>query len=425
MDVIIVGGGIAGLTLALSLDQAGIASRVYEAVADPAPLGVGINLQPTAVRELTELGLARGLERTGIATRALAYFNKHGQLIRREPRGLAAGYRWPQYSIHRGALLTLLLRTARQRIGVENVRCGLRLAAFQERDGKVTARLHDGRTGKEVIDTADIIVGADGIHSAVRRQLYPQEGEPRFARQVLWRAAVEAKPFLDGATMIIAGHFHQRVIAYPMGRPAADGRRFTNWICQIGVGETADRREDWNKRVAKEKVLAAFAGWRFPWLDLPALIDRTSEVYEFPLVDRDPLEQWTFGRVTLIGDAAHPMQPIGSQAGSQAIVDARVLTAALLAQSDPLEALRRYDAVRRPAMNSITLRNRRFGPESFLQLVEERAPSGFSRIDEVISAAELEGIVSSFSLTAGLDRETVNSRPSYVLPARKSHRLVL
>jgi len=419
MDVIIVGGGIAGLTLALSLDQAGIASRVYEAVPDPAPLGVGINLQPTAVRELTELGLSRELERTGIATRALAYFNKHGQLIRREPRGLAAGYRWPQYSIHRGALQALLLRTARQRIGSENVRCGLRLAAFQERDGKVTARLRDGRTGEEVIDTADILVGADGIHSTVRRQLYPQEGEPRIARQVLWRAAVDAEPFLDGATMIIAGHFHQRVIAYPMGRPAADGRRLTNWICQIGVGETADRREDWNKRVAKEKVLAAFAGWRLPWLDLPALIDRTSEVYEFPLVDRDPLGQWTFGRVTLIGDAAHPMQPIGSQAGSQAIVDARVLTAAVLGQSDPLEALRRYDAVRRPAMNSITLRNRRFGPEAFLQLVEERAPSGFSRIDEVISAAELEGIVSSFALTAGLDPETVNSRPSYVRPAGK------
>jgi 2-polyprenyl-6-methoxyphenol hydroxylase-like FAD-dependent oxidoreductase len=420
MDVIIVGGGIAGLTLALSLDQAGIASRVYEAVADPAPLGVGINLQPTAVRELTELGLGEELARTGLATRALAYFNKHGQLIRNEPRGVAAGYRWPQYSIHRGALQALLLRAARQRIGPENVRCGLRLTGVAQDAGRVTVCLRDSRSGEDIIDTADIVVGADGIHSAVRRGLYPNEGEPRFARQVLWRAAVEAEPFLDGATMIIAGHFHQRVIAYPMGRAAADGRLLTNWICQAAVDDTADRQEDWNKRVAKEKVLAAFAGWRFPWLDLPALIEATSDIYEFPLVDRDPLDGWTFGRVTLIGDAAHAMQPIGSQAGSQAIVDARALTAALLQHSEPNEALRRYDAARRPAMNAITLQNRRLGPEAFLQLVEERAPNGFTRVDDVISSAELDAIASSFALTAGLDVEAVNSRPVYV-PSSARH----
>jgi len=409
MDVIIVGGGIAGLTLALSLDQAAIASRLYEAVADPAPLGVGINLQPPAVRELTELGLAEELAHTGIATRALAYFNKHGQLIRREPRGLAAGYHWPQYSLHRGALQALLLCAARERVGDENIRCGLRLAGFEQRADKVTVRLRNSRTGADVVDAADILIGADGIHSAVRRQLYPGEGEPRFARQILWRAAVEAEPFLDGATMIIAGHFKQRVIAYPIGR-AADGRLLTNWICQAAVDETAASREDWNRLVAKEKVFAAFAGWRFPWFDLPGLIDRTSDIYEFPLVDRDPIDGWTLGRVTLIGDAAHPMQPIGSQAGSQAIIDARALTAALLASPDPVEALARYDAARRPAMNTVTLHNRRLGPEAFLQLVEERAPNGFDSIEDVISAAELDSIASSFALAAGLDPETVNSR---------------
>jgi 2-polyprenyl-6-methoxyphenol hydroxylase-like FAD-dependent oxidoreductase len=414
MDAIIIGGGIAGLTMALSLDQAGIASRVYEAVADPAPLGVGINLQPTAVRELTELGLADALARTGIATQALAYFNKHGQLIRREPRGLAAGYRWPQYSIHRGALQALLLDAARARVGAANVRCGLRCTGFEESGGKVTVRLRDGRTGEGVADTADVLIGADGIHSAVRRQLHPHEGAPRFARQVLWRAAIEAEPFLDGATMIIAGHFHQRVIAYPMGGAAADGRQLINWICQTAVDETEAVREDWNRRVADQTVLAAFAGWRFPWLDLPGLIARTSDIFEFPLVDRDPLDAWTSGRVTLIGDAAHAMQPIGSQAGSQAIVDARALTAALLAHPDPVEALGRYDAARRPAMNSVTLHNRRFGPEAFLQLVEERAPDGFARVDDVISAAELDAIASRFALDAGLDAETVNSRPRYV-----------
>jgi len=414
MEAIIIGGGIAGLTMALSLDQAGIASRVYEAVADPAPLGVGINLQPTAVRELTELGLADALARTGIATQALAYFNKHGQLIRREPRGLSAGYRWPQYSIHRCALQALLLDAARARLGAANVRCGLRCVDFDESGGKVTVRLRGGRGGEEVSDTADLLIGADGIHSAVRRRLHPREGEPRFARQVLWRAAVEAAPFLEGATMIIAGHFHQRVIAYPMGGAAADGRQLVNWICQTAVDETAAVAEDWNRQVAADKVLAAFAGWRFPWLDLPGLIARTPDIFEFPLVDRDPLDAWTSSRVTLIGDAAHPMQPIGSQAGSQAIVDARALTAALLEHPDPVEALHRYDAARRPAMNAVTLHNRRFGPEAFLQLVEERAPDGFTRVDEVISEAELDAIASRFALDAGLDAETVNSRPRYV-----------
>jgi 2-polyprenyl-6-methoxyphenol hydroxylase-like FAD-dependent oxidoreductase len=420
MDVIIVGGGIAGLTLALSLDQAGIASRVYEAVADPAPLGVGINLQPTAVRELTDLGLGDALERTGIATRALAYFNKHGQLIRNEPRGLAAGYRWPQYSIHRGALQALLLRAARERLGDGNIRCGLRMVGFEQQAVKVTVRLRDDRYGSDVIDTADILIGADGIHSAVRRQLYPSEGEPRFARQILWRAAVVAEPFIDGTTIIIAGHFGQRVIAYPMSR-AGDGKLLTNWICQATVDDTAGGREDWNRRVTKEKVLAAFAGWRFPWLDLPALIHKTSDIYEFPLVDRDPVGAWTFGRVSLIGDAAHPMQPIGAQAGSQAVIDARALTAALLEHPDLVDALRHYDAVRRPVMNALTLHNRRLGPEAFLLLVEERAPNGFACVDEVISAAELEAITSSFALEAGLDAASVNSRPRYVsAPAKPS-----
>jgi 2-polyprenyl-6-methoxyphenol hydroxylase-like FAD-dependent oxidoreductase len=252
----------------------------------------------------------------------------------------------------------------------------------------------------------------------VRHQLHPREGAPRFARQVLWRAAVEAEPLLDGATMIIAGHFHRRVIAYPM-RGAAGGRQVINWICQTAVDDAAAVAEDWNRRVTADQVLAAFAGWRFPWLDLPSLIARTADIFEFPLVDRDPLDAWTAGRVTLIGDAAHPMQPIGSQAGSQAIVDARALTAALLAHADPVEALSRYDAARRPTMNAITLHNRRFGPEAFLQLVEERAPDGFARVDDVISPAELDAIANTFSLAAGLDPDTVNSRQSYISPAAK------
>ncbi|WP_050421383.1 flavin-dependent oxidoreductase [Bradyrhizobium tropiciagri] len=413
LEVIVAGGGIGGLSLALSLHQAGIAVRVYEAVREPAPLGVGINLQPTAVRELTELELGDVLAVTGIATQRLNLCNKFGQLIHAERRGLEAGYRWPQYSIHRGKLQRLLLQAVRERIGDQNVRTGLRLVRFEQDENRVKARFADRQSGSDQVEEADILVGADGIHSGVRQQLFPGEGAPRFAGQVLWRAAVEAESFLDGKTMVIAGHFHQRVIVYPIARRRS-GKVLINWICQKTVTNQAPPREDWNRRVAKEEVLSAFGGWKFPWLDLPALIDQSPDIYEFPLVDRDPIAAWSFGRVTLLGDAAHPMQPIGGQAGSQAILDSRVLTRALVETDDIVAALGRYDAERRPMMNDIIVRNRNFGPEAAMQIAEERAPNGFACIDDIISRQELDAIVGSFAKAAGLDVETVNRRPSYV-----------
>ena len=263
MEIIVVGGGIGGLSLALSLHQVGFKVRVYEAVRHLSPLGVGINLQPTAVRELVELGLGDALAETGIATQRLNLYNKFGQLIRSEPRGLAAGYRWPQYSIHRGRLQLLLLRAVRERIGHDHVRSGLTFTAFEQIGGRVQGRFRDRESGAEVIDEADVLIGADGIHSAVRRQIYPAEGSPRLAKQQLWRAAVDADAFLDGLTMVIAGHFHQRIVAYPVAG-AAGGKLLTNWICQMTVTEAAPPREDWNKRVERTRYLRHSAGGGFP-----------------------------------------------------------------------------------------------------------------------------------------------------------------
>ena len=239
MKAIVVGGGIGGLSLALSLHQIGIEVCVYEAVRDLAPLGVGINLQPAAVRELTELGLGQELANTGIATQALSCFNKFGQPIWSEPRGAAAGYKWPQYSIHRGQLQFVLLRALRERAGEHSFRNGLRLVAFAQSADEVTATFRDDRTGTTIVERADILIGADGIHSTVRHQLYPGEGEPRFAGQILWRAAVEAEPFLAGRTMAIAGHFDQRIVVYPIAQGAMQGQVLTNWICQMTVPDSA------------------------------------------------------------------------------------------------------------------------------------------------------------------------------------------
>lgn len=422
MKVLVIGGGISGLTLALSLHQIGVSVRVYEAAREVTPLGVGINLQPNAVRELTELGLGDELARIGTATQELCFFNKFGQLVWREPRGRAAGFNWPQYSVHRGHLQVVLAAALRARIGAENLRTGHQFQKFEQRGDKVVAWFSDRQAGAALsVEEGDILVGADGIHSTVRHQLYPLEGEPNFAGQILWRAAVDAAPFLGGATMAIAGHFDQRFVAYPIGPSARyPGKLLTNWIAQMTVAMTAPPREDWNRKVTKDRFFAAFQQWKFPWLDVPQLIASTDEIYEFPLVDRHPVGQWSFGRVTLIGDAAHPMQPTGSQAGSQAVVDARVLTAELLASPDPVAAFARYDHIRRPVMNDITLRNRNFGPEAAMQLAEERAPHGFVNIEDVIPRAELETISRSFQLAAGLDPATLNQRPSFVPPAARA-----
>ncbi|WP_431283204.1 flavin-dependent oxidoreductase [Humitalea sp. 24SJ18S-53] len=404
MKVLIIGGGIGGLTAALSLQAAGIAVEVAEAVAETRPLGVGINLLPHAVRELTELGLGDALATIGIETRELIYTNRFGQRIWREDRGRAAGYAWPQYSLHRGRLQMLLLDAARARLPPGAIRNGRRLVRI---DPGPVAIFADGST-----TAADIIVAADGIHSAARAQFHPDEGPPRWNGRILWRATSAAPPYLTGASMVMAGHQDQKFVCYPIDT-LPDGRALVNWIAELRVPPHDFPREDWNRVADTNTFLPRFTDWDFGWLDVPTLIRAAKIVYEFPMVDRDPLPRWTQGRVTLLGDAAHPMYPIGSNGASQAIVDARVLAWHLATAADPDAALAAYEDARRPATAAIVLANRRNGPERVMQMAQDRAPQGFADITAVIPAAELQATAAEYKMVAGFDPAALNARLSY------------
>ncbi len=408
--IIVAGAGIGGLTLALSLHQLGIPVRVHESVEVPRPLGVGINLLPHAVRELCELGLEARLAEIAIPTAELAYFSRHGKPIWREPRGREAGYRWPQFSIHRGELQMLLLEVAQRRLGAQAIRFGQHLAGFTQGD-EVEARFANGTAARGAL-----LVGADGIHSALRAHYNPDEGPPIWNGAILWRGVTEGAPFMTGRSMIMAGHEFQKFVAYPISRQAHDqGRAVINWIAELKF--TPDhqwRREDWNRPGRLEDFLPRFADWRFDWLDIPAIIRAAKHVYEFPMVDRDPLPRWTHGRTTLLGDAAHPMYPIGSNGASQAIVDARILAREIHARGATPAALEAYEAERNPATARIVLANRQNGPERVMQMVQSRAPDGFDRIEDVLSAAELEEAAAGYKRIAGFDREALNSRPALI-----------
>jgi len=416
MTVLIAGGGIGGLTLALSLHQVGIPCRLFESVPELKPLGVGINVLPHAVRELTELGLLGKLDAAGVRTKELAYFSKRGKPIWSEPRGLEAGYKWPQVSIHRGVLHHILLDAVIERLGRDAVLNSHHLADFTSTPEGVSARFIDKATGQDV-GTYDgtLLIAADGIHSAVRAKLYPEEGPPIWNGRILWRGITETDAFLSGRTMIMAGHESLKFVCYPISGQLPNGKYRINWIAErYFPPEHQWRREDYNRAAKLEEFLPWFEDWRFDWLDVPGLIRTASQAYEYPLVDRDPIDRWTFGNVTLMGDAAHPMYPIGSNGASQAILDARVLTREILTHGETTAALAAYEAERRPATTELVKLNRRNGPEQVMQLVEERAPNGFNVVTEVMTQQELEDVANTYKRVAGFQVEALNAKPPIV-----------
>jgi 2-polyprenyl-6-methoxyphenol hydroxylase-like FAD-dependent oxidoreductase len=393
---VVVGAGVGGLTTALSLHQIGADVEVFEAAEELRPLGVGINLLPHAVRELSGLGLLEQLRRRSVEPELLLYCTHRGQEIWREPRGLAAGYPYPQVSTHRGRLQQVLHDAFVDRLGQDRLHLGHRLVRV---DGSA-ARPVAVFSGAEV--DADVVVAADGIHSTARAQFRPGEGPPLWNGSLLWRGIAEMPPVLDGRTMVWAGHPEQKFVGYPIAE-GTDGTQAFNFIAELRRPDSPlATREDWNRRGDLGDFLPEFESWAFGWLDVPSVIRSAPETFLFPMVDRDPVPQWTFGRTTLLGDAAHPMYPIGSNGASQAIIDARVLAGCVRRHPGDVDlALARYETTRRPATAAIVRANRGLGPELPMKLVHERAPEGFSDIGAVISPEEIAQATEDYRRTAG------------------------
>ena len=361
LPVLVAGGGIGGLSVALTLHQIGVPCIVLESVAHLRPLGVGINLQPNAVRELEELGIGpAALDTIGVQTREWALVGLNGNDVYSEPRGLLAGYRWPQYSVHRGALQMLLYGAAVERLGAGAIRTGLQVTGYRRHgDHGVTAliRTHDGRCLEM---EGSLLIGVDGLHSAVRAQMHPHQPPIHWGGAIMWRGTTQGRPIRTGASFVGLGTHRQRVVFYPISSAdRATGLATINWIAEITVDSAGGwRGGDWNRKVDVESIIPHFQAWTYDWLDVPAMLRGADEVFEYPMIDRDPIPTWVDGPVALLGDAAHVMYPTGSNGATQAVIDARVLGAAMIEHGVTARALHAYDAQLREDVGAVVLRNR-------------------------------------------------------------------
>ncbi|MEX2521031.1 MAG: flavin-dependent oxidoreductase [Paracoccaceae bacterium] len=409
MTILISGAGIGGLTLALTCHQIGLSCRIVEQVREVKPLGVGINLQPNAVRELIDLGLGPELERIGVRTEELAMIASNGREVWREKRGLAAGYRWPQYSVHRGELLMVLYFAAMKRLGASAMETGVRGLGYRtEGDEAVLETERGERRGA-------LLIGADGLHSRTRAQMHPGEGAPIWAGAILWRGASRARSFANHNLMTMIGDYDQKFVAYPISAPNAAGDIRINWIAErrfdAGHGWA---REDWSREAPVADFIHHFADWRFGWINVPDLIRAAPVVYEYPMVDRDPLPFWTEGRVALMGDAAHVMYPTGSNGASQAIVDARRIGRAMLDHGATPAALLDYEAEMRPRMAKLIAANRGAGPDYVLEIVKELSGGVFDDIESVMPLKERREFAAAYKKTAGFSVDALNAAPPLI-----------
>lgn len=414
MQIIIVGAGIGGLTCALSLAAAGFRPKVLESVRAPTPLGVGINLLPHATRELTELGLLSDVRGLGVDIEELVYLTSYGRKVWSEPRGVSAGYHWPQIAVHRGRFQMMLVEKVRAELGPDAIEFGAAVEHVQaQSDGaKVIGNRRADSSPFEHF--ADIVVAADGIHSAVRKQFFPREGRPSWNGVTLYRGITRVPAASVSPRMIWAGYSEQKFACYPISIDEDRDEAILNWICDL---QTAERGsvppEDWYLPADRQPLLERYRDWRWDGIDVPALVEAADGIWQFPMVDRDPLPRWNRGNVTLLGDAAHPMYPIGSNGATQAIIDGRVLALHLKASPDIRSGLETYERDRRETTSSIVLLNRAHGPDQVLELAHQRAPTQAEDLDKLLPMQERERIAADYKQVAGFDPTRLNGRPSY------------
>lgn len=393
IDIVIVGAGIGGCVLALALHRAGVRSRVLEAAPAIRPLGVGLNLLPHAVRDLAQLGIERQLAGKGVLTQELCFYTSLGQQIYSEPRGRAAGYEWPQISIHRADLHAVLVDAVCERLGADAIALGHRCVGMEQDAAGAVVHLADAGGKPLPAVRGAVVIACDGIHSVARAAMHPAEAVPRYEGTTQYRGVTRWKPFLGGASMVYLGTKESgKLIIYPIRNDIdADGRQLINWV--IEVARPADQLlRDWNRRSKVEEFIGYFENCAFDWLDIPAVLRANDAVYEYPMVDQDPLPFWTCGRITLLGDAAHPMMPRGSNGAAQAVIDATTLARLLAAGGDPVAALPEYEVLRLKATSDVVLANRGIAPDGIIGVVEERTGGKrFNSIDDIISREELKG----------------------------------
>jgi 5-methylphenazine-1-carboxylate 1-monooxygenase len=406
LQVTIIGAGIGGLVAALHMQRAGIPCRVYEAVPEFKVLGAGITLLPHAIRELTGLGLGEKIESVAVRMKESCFFNRFGQLVYRDP---ASGNN-PQFFIHRGDLHALLTAAVYERMGQEAIVFSHRCIGVSQQGAKVTAKFVDTRTGDALPDVScGVLVGCDGINSEVRKALYPTGDELAYTGINMWRGVTAHPAILSGGSHVRVGTLATgKAVIYPI-RQLEPGLQLFNWVAELQTKERV--KNDWNRRGNLEDFVGYFEDWHFDWLDVPALMRKTEMILEYPMADRNPLPRWSFGRITLLGDAAHPMYPRGSNGGAQAIIDGRILMECLAGEADPVQALGKYEEIRRPVTSKIVMTNRATPPDMLIELADQRTGHRpFERLEDFISVEEMRAVLESYKRIAGYDESSLSAR---------------